>query len=185
MESSWRPPTSSTKRPRRRAVSATARGRARCCRSRKSAATAPKGMGRRGIRGSLSSVPCGTPRRCASPGFRHHFLRVRAERVPVVWAVAEGDVDPGAAGVAERGDHLPGLLHGSPQPARTLRALGAPVLPEDLLAAGGPAGVGSEIEPEIDGTEDRPGVATFLLAPLVQDLALRDPLLGADVGGVP
>src|SRR5438128_1853242 len=56
MESSWSPPTSSTKRPRRRAVSAAARGRARCCRSRKSAATARNGTGRRGIRWRLSLV---------------------------------------------------------------------------------------------------------------------------------
>src|SRR5437763_1527832 len=43
MESSCSPPTSSTKRPRRRAVSAAARGRARCCRTRKSARTARNG----------------------------------------------------------------------------------------------------------------------------------------------
>src|SRR5213592_3868837 len=40
MESIWIPPTSSTKRVSRRSVSPAARGRARCCRSRKSARTA-------------------------------------------------------------------------------------------------------------------------------------------------
>src|SRR5437879_386457 len=40
MESIWIPPTSSTKRVSRRSVSASARGRARCCRSRTSARTA-------------------------------------------------------------------------------------------------------------------------------------------------
>src|SRR2546425_10277795 len=123
MESSWSPPTSSTKRPRRRAVSAAARGRARCCRSRKSAATARNGTGRRGIR-------WGVPPRERSSELRHDLFGEGVERVPVVGAVAEGDVDAGAAGVAEGGDHLPGLLRVAPQPARALAALGAPVLPE-------------------------------------------------------
>src|SRR6266542_6460589 len=43
MESSCKPPTSSTKRTRRPGVSAVVRGRARCCRSRKSAVTAREG----------------------------------------------------------------------------------------------------------------------------------------------
>src|SRR5256884_3537512 len=94
MESSWSPPTSSTKRPRRRAVSAAARGRARCCRSRKSAATARNGTGRPRMSGERL------------PEWRDDFLGERVERVPVVGAVAESDVDAGAAGVAEGGDHL-------------------------------------------------------------------------------
>src|SRR5438034_11425228 len=49
MESTWSPPTSSTKRARRLAVSAVARGRPRCCRSRKNAATARSGSAGRGI----------------------------------------------------------------------------------------------------------------------------------------
>src|SRR5439155_22875344 len=40
MESIWIPPTSSTKRVSRRSVSPAPRGRATCCRSRKSARTA-------------------------------------------------------------------------------------------------------------------------------------------------
>src|SRR5712692_2303484 len=43
MESSWSPPTSSTKRANRPGVSAVARGWARCWRSRNSAATARDG----------------------------------------------------------------------------------------------------------------------------------------------
>src|SRR5438093_6545589 len=109
MESSWSPPTSSTKRPRRRAVSAAARGRARCCGSRKSAATARNGTGR--MPGERL------------PEWRDDFLGERVERVPVVGAVAESDADAGAAGVAEGGDHLPGLRRGAPQPARALAAL--------------------------------------------------------------
>src|SRR5256885_11062703 len=173
MESSWRPPTSSTKRPRRRAVSAAARGRARCCRSRKSAATARNGTGRPRMSGERL------------PEWRDDFLGERVERVPVVGAVAESDVDAGAAGVAEGGDHLPGLRRGAPQPARALAALGAPVLPKDLLSAQSPLGVRAQVEAEVDGPQDGLRVAPLLLAPLVQHLALRDPLLGADVGRVP
>src|SRR5712692_2682201 len=49
MESIWSPHTSSTKRPSRPAVSLDARGRARCCRWRKSAVTAGNGSAGRGI----------------------------------------------------------------------------------------------------------------------------------------
>src|SRR4029077_5329677 len=62
MESSWMPPTSSTKRVSRPAVSGSARGRARCWRSRKSAVTARSGIGRAGIhrrlppRGRIASM---------------------------------------------------------------------------------------------------------------------------------
>src|SRR5216117_4574094 len=171
MESSWSPPTSSTKRPRRWAVSAAARGRARCCRSRKSAATARNGTGR--MPGERL------------PEWRDDFLGEGVERVPVVGAVAESDVDTGAAGVAEGGDHLPGLRRGAPQPARALVALGAPVLPKDLFSAQSPLGVRAQVEAEVDGPQDGLRVAPLLLAPLVQHLALRDPLLGADVGRVP
>src|SRR5215470_15268955 len=53
MESSWRPPTSSTNRPSRRAVIAAARGRDRCWRSRKSAVTARRGTAGRDMPRSL------------------------------------------------------------------------------------------------------------------------------------
>src|SRR2546426_2565400 len=138
MESSWSPPTSSTKQPRRRAVSAAARGRARCCRSRKSAATARNGTGR--MPGERL------------PEWRDDFLGERVERVPVVGAVAERDVDAGAAGVAEGGDHLPGLRRGAPQPARALAALGAPVLPKDLFSAPSPLGVRAQVEADRKST---------------------------------
>src|SRR5439155_874759 len=49
MESSWIPPTSSANRRSRPAVSALARGRARCCRSRKSVVTARNVAERRGM----------------------------------------------------------------------------------------------------------------------------------------
>src|SRR5881409_1573493 len=49
MESIWSPHTSSTKRPSRPAVSLDARGRARCCRWRKSAVTAGNASAGRGI----------------------------------------------------------------------------------------------------------------------------------------
>src|SRR2546422_6093640 len=49
MESIWSPHTSSTKRPSLPAVSLDARGRARCCRWRKSAVTAGNGSAGRGI----------------------------------------------------------------------------------------------------------------------------------------
>src|SRR2546429_5792315 len=142
MESSWSPPTSSTKRPRRRAVSAAARGRARCCRSRKSAATARNGTGRPRMPGERL------------PEWRDDFLGERVEGVPVVGAVAEGDIDAGAACVAEGGDHLPGLRRGAPQPARALAALGAPVLPEDLFSVQSPLGVRAQVEAEVDGPQD-------------------------------
>src|SRR5207253_7430421 len=93
---------------------------------------------------------------------RRHLLGERAERVPVVRAVAEGDVDAGAAGVAEGGDHLPGLRRGAPQPARALAALGAPVLPKGLFCAQSPLGVRAQVEAEVDGPQDGLRVAPLL-----------------------
>src|SRR5207245_1444671 len=147
MESIWSPHTSSTKRPSRPAVSLDARGRARCCRWRKSAVTAGNGV--------INRAP-------ASPELPDDLLGERVERVPVVRALAEGDVEAGAAGVAEGRDHVHGLLGGAPQPARALGAEGAPVLLEDLLPARRPYGVGAQVEAEVDGSQDRLGVAPFL-----------------------
>src|SRR5437879_3269762 len=91
MESSWSPPTSSTKRPRRRAVSAAARGRARCCRSRKSAATARNGTGR--MPGERL------------PEWRDDFLGERVERVPAVGVARGGSERPLLAPAADPDGH--------------------------------------------------------------------------------
>src|SRR5262249_62015464 len=56
---------------------------------------------------------------------------------------------------------------------------------EFLLAARDPPGVGAEVEAEVHGTHDRLRVAPFLLAPLVEHLALVLPIVRADVGAVP
>src|SRR5204862_1309656 len=66
---------------------------------------------------------------------RQHLGGEGVQGVPVVGALAEGDVDARAAGVAEAGEHLEVLLGGPAQPAGALIALRAPVLAEDLLAA--------------------------------------------------
>src|SRR5207245_6311242 len=56
---------------------------------------------------------------------------------------------------------------------------------EFLLAARDPLGVGAEVEAEVHGAHDRLRVAPFLLAPLVEHLALVLPIVRADVGAVP
>src|SRR6266849_979912 len=172
MESSWIPPTSSANRRSRPAVSALAWGRARCCRSRNSVVTARNVTGRRGIaRGWLN--------------LRDDFLGKGAQRVPVVGAVAERDVDAGAAGIAELRDQLARIFRRAAQPAPQLVAPLAPVTPEALFSAGRALGVGTHVEAEVDRPRDRLRIAILGLAPLVEHPALVGPLVHADVGRVP
>src|SRR5207244_10290022 len=104
-------------------------------------------------------------------------------RVPVVRPLAKRDVDARAARVAEARQHLEVVLGRAAQEA-VARVL-AEVRLEDLLAARRPLGVGAEVEAEVDGAEDRLRVALLRLAPLIEHLALVDPLVGPDVRRVP
>src|SRR5207253_11253410 len=135
MESSWIPPTSSANRRSRPAVSARAWGRARCCRSRNSVVTARNVTERRGM---------ARPRL----DLRDDFLGEGAQRVPIVRAVAEGDVDGGAAGIAELHHQLARVFRCAAQPAGHLVAPLAPVAPEDLFPARRALGVGAHVEAE-------------------------------------
>src|SRR2546428_14162653 len=56
---------------------------------------------------------------------------------------------------------------------------------ERLFAACGALCVGAHVEAEVDAAEDRLRVTPLSLAPVVQDLPLVDPDLGADVRAVP
>src|SRR5205823_6250652 len=98
-------------------------------------------------------------------------------------SLAEGDVDARAARVAEPRQHRQRLLRRAAQEA--VAWVLAEVRLEDLLAARGTLGVGAEVEAEVHGAEDGPGMALLRLAPLVEDPALVDPLVGPDVGRVP
>src|SRR5262245_12797092 len=117
----------------------------------------------------------------------HDLGRKRLERVPVVRPFPERDVEPRAAERAKLVQDGVRFFHRSPQVAGSRRAVGvaAPVALEDLLAAGGALRIGAEIEAEVHAAHDRPRVTPFLLAPLVEDLALVLPVVGADVGAVP
>src|SRR5262249_2327356 len=117
----------------------------------------------------------------------HDLGRKRLERVPVVRPFPERDVEPRAAERAELVHDGARLFHRSPQVAGARCAVGvaAPVALEDLFAAGGALRIGAEIEAEVHAAHDRPRVTPFLLAPLVEDLALVLPVVGADVGAVP
>src|SRR5262245_38133393 len=117
----------------------------------------------------------------------HDLGGERLQRVPVVRPLSECDVEARAAERAELVHDGARFFHRSPQVAGPRGAVGvaAPVALEDLLAAGGAPRTAAEYEAEVHAAHDRPGVAPFLVAPLIEDLALVLPVVRADVGAVP
>src|SRR3990172_1890407 len=113
----------------------------------------------------------------------HDLLGVGVERVPVVGALAEPDVEPLDAGLPIGGDQL-----GGPG-GRAAQEAGARVAAEvrlvDRLAARGAPGVGAHVEADVDGAHDLLRVAPLLRAPVVEHGALVLPLRRADLGPLP
>src|SRR5262245_8500597 len=56
---------------------------------------------------------------------------------------------------------------------------------EDLVRPRHSLGVGAQVEAEVHRAHDRLRIPAFLVAPLVEHLALLLPVVGSDVGAVP
>src|SRR5438445_13829422 len=96
MESIWSPHTSSTKRPSRPAVSLDARGRARCCRSRKSAVTAGNGSAGRGIpMETTTDAATGLTFHGEVHGKRQHYYVLSSARQYFVMSISNSKRDAG------------------------------------------------------------------------------------------
>src|SRR5262249_5094997 len=122
------------------------------------------------------------------PERRQHLLGERAERFPVVRALAERDVEPMTAEITVSTDQVHDVSRRAPEEPGALLTAVAPaaeVTLVDLLAARRARRVGPEIKAEIRCADDGRRISFLGLAPARQDVALLLPFLRTDVRAVP